>query len=246
MKKIFIIFILTLCLLLVGCEKNYDTTSFLRKIEQESNIFESHLAIIIKSNNGNSSVYSNISSGIVVKRENSKYFAITSCAELSNLDQGDQIFVLLNNEELWDPSSSQILLDFYKREAKIEAIDDKNNLAMISFQCEKDISIVKISQKPLKRGTKVASISNSADKYHNFVSFGIIESKQTFAFEAENGKIYDSIKHSCYIYKGTSGSLLINEDLELVGMNIGYTKDLFGKIDYGIAIYCDKINQFLY
>lgn len=245
MKKIFVILLLIMCLMLTGCEKKYDTTDFLTKIQEESDITVANLAIVIKKNDGNGSVFTTNSSGIVIDKENNKYYAITTYYELAKVSENDQIFIVLGNESLWDPSSGVILEEFYNRIANIEKIDEENNIALLSFESEIEIPVVKIANHKLKRTEKVASISNTTDKYRGFISFGIIESKISFNFEAEDGKIYDCIKHSCYIYKGSSGSMLINENLELVGMNIGYTKDLFGKVDYGIAIYCDKINDFL-
>ena len=51
------------------------------------------------------------------------------------------------------------------------------------------------------------------------------------------------VKHSAYEAPGSSGSAVYNESMELVGINIGGGRDVFGRFRYGVMIPTDQINE---
>lgn len=53
------------------------------------------------------------------------------------------------------------------------------------------------------------------------------------------------ITHSSVISEGSSGSALLDEDLDIVGINLGGNKNLFHQFVSGMAIPNDQVRAFL-
>ena len=80
-----------------------------------------------------------------------------------------------------------------------------------------------------------------------FIStFGIIKSsapeKYSFNDEQSDNMV---LKHNAYEAPGSSGSAVYNEKMELVGINIGGGRDLFGRFRHGVMIPADQIRTCL-
>ncbi len=56
---------------------------------------------------------------------------------------------------------------------------------------------------------------------------------------------YPIIKHTAMISAGSSGSALINEDLEIVGINLGGGENIFRRFINGMAMPSNRIHAFL-
>ena len=128
----------------------------------------------------------------------------------------------------------------------VEYGDDKYDLAIVSFVSERKLSTITLSSQAPDFKDKVAAIGNPANRGRNYISFGTITSKEPVPFGDETDDIqFNVITHSAYVSEGSSGGMLINEDAELDGINLGGVVNGFGKFIEGKAMPIDKIIDFL-
>lgn len=92
----------------------------------------------------------------------------------------------------------------------------------------------------------MATISNPQGLERNTITVGKIYSKEPVPFGDKAGETqYNVIEHTAEVYQGSSGSALINEDLEIVGINLGASEDAFHHFLRGKAMPCDSILDFI-
>ncbi|MBK5243015.1 MAG: serine protease [Clostridium sp.] len=116
---------------------------------------------------------------------------------------------------------------------------------MISFISDKVYTALSLAEDIPKYGDKVAAMSNPNGK-RNIVTAGKISSKKLWFFNDEAGKTqYPNVKHSAIISGGSSGGALLNEDLEIVGINLGGNENIFHQFTSGMAMPNDQIHDFL-
>lgn len=91
----------------------------------------------------------------------------------------------------------------------------------------------------------VVTMSNPHGE-RNKVTAGKIKSKEYVTFSDNEESTVDLVvEHTALISEGSSGSALLNEKLELVGINIGGNKNIYRKFLSGVAIPSDLIQKFL-
>ncbi|MBU3110143.1 S1C family serine protease [Clostridium lacusfryxellense] len=87
---------------------------------------------------------------------------------------------------------------------------------------------------------------SNPDGKRNIITAGKMGGKKFWTYEDEAGKIkYSIMKHSAVISRGSSGSALLNEDLEIVGINLGGNENLMHQFTSGIAMPNDQLHDFL-
>ncbi len=208
------------------------------------------------SNQGNSSLFSVSAgaSGVIIHKEGNKFYALTAkhvIKELENVDK-TQIVVLgydqLDiNDYLRNGGKFQDFESYYKQfpEVMVEYASEKYDLALISFYADEDYAVLPISQEVPKYGELVASMSNPSRK-RNIVTVGRISTIKPRPFGDEAGNLqYPIIKHTAMISEGSSGSALLNENLEIVGINLGGGENILRKFINGMAMPSDRIRDFL-
>jgi S1-C subfamily serine protease len=88
-------------------------------------------------------------------------------------------------------------------------------------------------------------VSNPYGK-RNIVTAGKISSRKPRPFGDKSGKMqYPIIKHTSVLSEGSSGSALLNENMEIVGINLGGGENIFRQYIYGMAMPSDQIRAFL-
>lgn len=104
--------------------------------------------------------------------------------------------------------------------AEVVAMDKKYDLAILKFQSNQNIEVMKLANEDPIVGQLVFSIGNPSGK-QNIITAGKILSFQTI------DKVeYPVIVHEAVIKNGSSGSMLINEEYKIVGLNTwGFTED---------------------
>ncbi len=237
--SVFIIFSLASCSIFGG-EKTIDTSD----------------AQIIMNNNSVSDVYSNVKnscigiyandslnaysgSGVVVKQDGIKYYAITNYHVIHGTTN---VEVLINNKtyitatvEATDPSRDLACLSFEAAE--------KYNISVSSFP--KDEIIINPGQTVIAIGCPLG-LSN-----FNTVTKGIA-SRDVFSlnFTTELGTYssVDVIQHDAPINSGNSGGALFNMNSEIIGINFEKTiisSDNVIVEGMGYAIYYKEVLDFL-
>ena len=137
--------------------------------------------------------------------------------------------------------------EYYQQfpEAKVEYANVKYDLAIISFDANEDYTALPISTEMPKYGDTVASMSNPYRK-RNIVTAGKVSTIKPSPFGDNSGNIqYPIIKHTAMISEGSSGSALLNENIALVGLNLGGGENIFGMFIHGMAMPSDSIRAFL-
>jgi S1-C subfamily serine protease len=130
--------------------------------------------------------------------------------------------------------------------AVLEYFDEAYDLAVISFLSENDYAVLSISTKPPVYGEPVASIGNPHEGNRNTVTTGKITSRKPVPFGDEEGKNqHNIILHSAKSSTGFSGGALLNRDMEIVGITLGASENIFRQFKVGKAMPCDKILDFL-
>ena len=80
----------------------------------------------------------------------------------------------------------------------------------------------------------------------NVVTAGRIGSHKIWHYKDEIGTFdYTIINHSAVTSQGSSGSALLNEDMEIVGINLGGNENFFRQFISGMAIPNEQIQEFL-
>ncbi|MFL0246279.1 trypsin-like peptidase domain-containing protein [Candidatus Clostridium stratigraminis] len=207
-------------------------------------------------NDGNSSstAVSAGASGVIIRKEGNKYYALTAEHVIEELDNIDKTQVIVMGYDDLDFADSlnkggkfQGVANYYQQfpEAVIEYSNNKYDLAIISFTTNKDYTVLPIADAAPKYGDLVVSMSNPYGK-RNIVTAGKISSKKPVPFGDEAGKVqYPIVRHTSSISEGSSGSALLNENLQLVGINLGGGKNIFHQHIYGMAMPSNQILNFL-
>lgn len=207
-------------------------------------------------NEGNSSstLVSAGASGVIIRKESNKYYALTAehvVTEDDNIDKTQIIVMGYNDLDFKDYLSKegefQGVANYYQQfpEAVVEYSNDKYDLAIISFIADEVYTVLPIADEIPKYGDIVASMSNPYGK-RNIVTAGKVSSRKPRPFGDEAGKTqYPIIKHTAVLSEGSSGSALLNEDLEVVGINLGGNENIFRKFISGMAMPSDRIHAFL-
>lgn len=245
MKKIipFILLIMALCLCACG-EEGYDTTLFSKTID-DSGVLECNVCLVKKTVDGNNFYYSKGASGVLYNNIGSTYYLLTAYHVVKDLDKDDSLYILLFDEEGYNGGGLSLYYDKLPI-GVVEYGDERYDLAIVSFTSERELTTITLSSQAPNFKDKVASISNPANYGRNYVSFGTITSKEPVPFGDEMDDIqFDVITHSAYLSEGSSGSMLINETLELVGINLGGAENGFGKFVGGKAMPIERIIDFL-
>ena len=140
--------------------------------------------------------------------------------------------------------SSEMYYEQYEK-ARVVFMDEEYDLAVISFKSEKAINVLPISKNNPKYDEKIMVISNPEGE--RFVhSYGTILSKDYYVFESDDELLpVKTFKHNAYESYGSSGSVVLNQEMEIVGINIGGGTDFINRFKYGTMVPCELISDFL-
>jgi len=204
--------------------------------------------------NSTSTSYAPSASGVVIGKEGNRYYALTAYHVISKLaDVSETKIIVLGYGDLHfidylrGGGEYKGLDNYYQQfpNAVIEYVNDKYDLALISFETDEIYTVLVVANDAAKYGDIVASMSNpNGDK--NIITAGKISSRKPRPFSDEAGKMqYPIIKHTAMLSEGSSGSALLNEDLEVVGINLGGNENIFRQFISGMAMPSDRICTFL-
>ncbi|MDF2545905.1 MAG: peptidase Do [Anaerosolibacter sp.] len=207
-------------------------------------------------NEGNSSSTSVSAgaSGVIIRKESNKYYALTAKHVVTENDDIDKTQIVVMGYDDLDfkdylsrGGAFQGIVNYYQQfpEAVIEYSNDKYDLALISFIADEVYTVLPVADEIPEYGDIVASMSNPYRK-RNIVTAGKISSRKPRPFGDEAGKMqYPMIKHTAILSEGSSGSALLNENLEVVGINLGGNENVFRNFISGMAMPSDRIRAFL-
>jgi len=229
---------------------------FIEEVEEyalSSNIKIVQLQYTNQGNSSSSSVSAG-ASGVIIRRESDKCYALTAEHVIKELEDVDKTQIIVMgcdqldyNDYLSEGGEYQGVANYYQQfpEAIVEYANEKYDLAIISFHADDDYTVLSIATEMPKYGDVVASISNPY-RERNIVTIGKVSSIKPRPFGDKAGNMqYPIIKHTARISEGSSGSALLNEDMEIVGINIGGGENIFRMFVNGMAMPSDRIHAFL-
>lgn len=222
----------------------------------DSSVLSANICIIRREEtaDGNLTQYSfsTGASGVIIDKKQGIYYALTANHVVENSDSSVKVSFIVQpygtqpyfqSEAAYHSSMDE----YYGRfpAAKVEYADEKKDLAVISFYTSKDLKQLPLAESDALNGDRIAVVSNPDGR--RFVhSFGKILSDEQIVFSVDDGKSDNyAIQHSAYTAPGSSGSAVLNENMDIVGINIGGGTDFMGRFRYSAMISRRQIRSFL-
>jgi serine protease Do len=200
--------------------------------------------------------WSMVASGTIFKKEGQRYYVLTANHVLEMDKDADQtkIIVMDYKDEYYqdaDVDRQTTMDEYYSQfpEAKVEFSDADYDLAVISFVSDRNYEILDIANQLPTFGEVVGTISNPYDKGKNQITTGrIISVRPTISLLKKYGINYPLLTHTARTSYGSSGSMLLNDKLEIIGVNLGGVELKLFSIHFfleGKSMPCDRIRSFL-
>jgi serine protease Do len=125
-------------------------------------------------------------------------------------------------------------------DAKIQAVDPFNDLAILKIDA-RDLPTVELgSSDALQIGQYVIAVGNALGEFQNSVTLGVVSAKNR-QISAGNEVLSDLIQTDAAINPGNSGGPLVNLEGQVVGINTAIASTGGGSIGVGFAIPIDSI-----
>lgn len=216
----------------------------------------SNIRIIAVTGNEDEGVgYSTSASGVIIDHIGNTYYALTAKHVVDKSDVDHYIvatgltptFKEYKEEKGLTEHVHVPLPEYYALmpEVIVEYKDDNVDLAIVSFQYSKELTVADLASENPKKGDRIVAAGNPDDIEGGFAhSFGKITSAKEITFEANDGRAPDRIlKHNAYEEPGSSGGAIFSEQMQVVGINIGGGRDMFNRFRYGVMIPVDQISE---
>jgi S1-C subfamily serine protease len=221
----------------------------LRFIEAINNDAISANALLINiTDEPGSTSFSAGQSGVIFKKDSEKYYVLTALHGLELNQNKIKIIVLGYDQPTYDEAGVNIGLKAYYSqfpEAILEYYNDTYDLAVISFYTNNEYEVLPITS-GVKYNEPVAAIGNPHKGSRNTITTGKITSKTPVPFGDIAGvNQHHVIEHSAKTSQGSSGGALLNKDMEVVGIVLGASENIFHKFVKGKAMPCGRILEFL-
>lgn len=234
---------------------NYGVYSgLIEKIEHEALSANIKIVSLEYSSDQQSISISPGASGVIIGKEGNRYYALTAyhvISEMDNIEYPQFVVMGYDDIDIADYLSNggeyQGVDEYYLQfpVGLVEHFNDKYDLALISFITDKEYTVLPLADGNPMYGDIVASMSNPYGE-RNAITIGKISSKKLRPFGDEIGKRqHPMMEHTAKISQGSSGSSLLNENLEIVAINIGGNNNLFRQFISGRAMPNEQIRTFL-
>lgn len=220
----------------------------------DENVMSANIAIVAvsekQSDNMTSTSYGQGSSSVVFLREGGRYYALTANHVIARAENTNFIIIPYGTpsyKEYRNANENVGLSSYYNQfpKARIEYVDEKYDLAVISFEDDSELSILSVSESPPEQGDRITLIGNP-DGERFVQKFGKITSRGVVSFVTDDTFSENQVlQHSAFSDHGSSGCVVLNEDMQIAGIEIGGGKDFLGRFRYGAMIPCDQIQEFL-
>ena len=255
MKKVFIIFIIVICLLISSCNKK--TTVVNNVINQTVDIEDTvkietledaicntvlnveQSVVGIKAYNDNTLLKTeSFGSGVIISKNDNKYYIVTNRHVI--LKQGK----VYNNIKIYLGN-----LDLYI-DGKVLTYDEKVDLALVEVETEVLLKPCKLGEiDTLKKGKFAIAVGSpyELEAYYNTVTVGNISGINRVINESNyfyKDILNEYIQTTATINEGCSGGGLFNLNGELIGINTWKLVDSSTNIDaMNFAVGVDKIKE---
>ena len=216
-------------------DKECKNRVFLEFQENKEEALRGVVGIVPESEKKGLSSHKGIGSGVLFDKKGDTYYAITAKHVLGD-DSKLKIFTrdtkfrgqTINvdegvNFEIPDEEYYQSLLD-----SKVEYVSLKDDLAILSFQYEKDLTLLDFDSKKINIKDKIMVIGHpEGNRYKD--TYGYIKSELEIIKFQKSKEKQRLIKHDAYMKPGNSGGVALNKNKKIVGINVGGS---FNILDY--------------
>ena len=167
-------------------------------------------------------------SGVIIKNTDQRYYLLTNYHVVV---LSESYYHRYTVEDIYNNVSSAVLLEY----------DQDYDLAILRFESTEEMEVMSLARSDPKVGELVFSSGSPSGK-HNIITAG-----EVLAYQNINNVSYEVIIHDAVIRHGSSGSMLINQNYEIVGLNTWGFDDEEEITDYviGGATPVSKIYEFL-
>lgn len=239
-KAIKLLSILLVCLaLLCSCTLQNPFGTNYKQLTNDifTKYIEMNVAVIATHTNSEKSIDSQ-GSGVIYAMDDTYYYCLTNAHVV---------------EEKPDyPETSYKVFDCYGTEYRGTLLhsDSSCDLAVIRIvRGREELCVASLAEKDPKRGNEVIAISTS-NNISNSVTYGKIKKIEPVELnplegEAETKVKFPVIWHTAPIFGGGSGSVLLNTDMELVGINYATGETESGAFLYGFAVSVSHVREYL-
>ncbi|HOA77885.1 MAG: serine protease [Bacilli bacterium] len=148
--------------------------------------------------------YHGTGSAVIIKKENNKHYIMTNYHVVYLADNYNHRYTV---EDIYNNTAR----------ANVVFMDKDYDLAVLEFQSVQSLDAIELASKNPKVGDLVFSIGNPLGR-NNIITAGKVLGYN----KIENDKYkteYDVIIHDAIIRSGSSGSMLINDQYKIVGLN---------------------------
>ena len=179
-------------------------------------------------------ISTNYGSGVIFYEDSKRYYALTN----------NHVIFKMNGFD--NPKYAVVDSKGKERKAKVEKTASSYDLAVVSF--EKDdykYNVVHIEETNPSIGTYVSAIDQNFTITSGFINKYEPAQELGGTINAQTNVKFDVISASTYTHPGSSGSILYNNDFNLVGIVYAACSYSTGEFICSYSIPCEKVLTFL-
>lgn len=170
--------------------------------------------------------YRGAGSGVIIKKDNSSYYILTNYHVVYLSDEHQHRYTV---EDIYNNNI----------QATLVIMDSYYDLAILKFNSEQNLDVLALATDNPSVGELVFSIGNPLGK-NNIVTAGTV-----LNYSFINNVEYKVIIHDAIIRSGSSGSMLINSNYQIVGINTwGIGSEVENEYVKGGATPIESIHEF--
>lgn len=194
--------------------------------------------------------YSQGASGVIFEKQNNILYALTAYHVVSDYENAEFIILPYGAVPYSELGTNISISEYYRKfpAARLEYADPASDIAIISFSAGIEygnLEPLSIASAAPEKNMRIAVISNPEG--HRYVqSYGVILSDSPVKFVADDSGSGNMVyQHSAYIAPGSSGSVTVNEKMEIVGINLGGGTDFMNRFRYGAMVSCNDLKDII-
>ena len=225
--------------------ENGSKTRIFNDMKDKSNDVVRGIVGIIPENEINGLTNHNgVGSGAIFDKKDNKYYVVTAKHVIDVSNSKFKIFtkdtefsgqtVKADDNvsfEIPDDNYYESLLD-----GKVEYISKTTDLAILSFEYERDLTVLDFDNKELSVNDRIMVIGHSEGNRYR-ITYGYIKSALK---DVRGDKV---IEHNAYMKHGNSGGVALTENMKIAGINIAGSFTLLGHYKVGYMIPYDIVQN---
>lgn len=188
--------------------------------------------------------YNQGNNGVIIDKKENKYYVLTANHILLANREFKVSFYSSPSFMEWKKDNVTSYSNYFETfpSVSIEYQNYDIDIAVISFESDDNYPVAKLAKDKVNMNDYVFSICNTNGEFFN-TSYGEILDNNPVNYKFSDNISTPCLKHNCYITKGSSGSPVFNDSLELIGINIGGKTTLFNQFVHGYFVGIDVIQS---